>query len=86
VTRHPTDVWVAQQLREATPYGQAPKYLIHDNDNKFGPLFARVASTSGIKVLKTPLCAPHANGCCERFLGSVRRQLSFDSQLSVQHS
>jgi hypothetical protein len=25
VTRSPTDAWVAQQLREATPYGQAPK-------------------------------------------------------------
>ena len=28
VTRSPTDPWVAQQLREATPYGQTPKYLI----------------------------------------------------------
>ena len=25
VTRSPTDLWVAQQLREATPYGQTPK-------------------------------------------------------------
>jgi putative transposase len=37
VTRSPTDPWAAQQLREATPYGQAPKYLIRDNDSKFGP-------------------------------------------------
>jgi hypothetical protein len=54
VTRTPTDPWVAQQLREATPYGQTPKYLIRDNDKKFGPSFARVAATSGIKVLRTP--------------------------------
>ena len=52
VTRSPTDAWVAQQLREATPYGQAPKYLIRDNDSKFGSSFARVAATSGIKILK----------------------------------
>ena len=74
VTRHPTDVWVSQQVREATPFGQAPKFLIHDNDNTFGPLFARAASTSSIKVLKTPFRAPRANACCESFLGSVRRE------------
>jgi putative transposase len=25
VTRSPTDAWAAQQLREATPYGQRPR-------------------------------------------------------------
>jgi putative transposase len=74
VTRSPTDLWVAQQLREATPYGQTPKYLIRDNDKKFGPNFARVAITSGINVLRTPYRAPRANAVCERFLGSVRRE------------
>ena len=74
VTRSPTDPWVAQQLREATPYGQTPKYLIRDNDRKFGQHFARVAATSGIKVLRTPYRTPRANAVCERFLGSVRRE------------
>ena len=74
VTRSPTDAWTAQQLREATPYGQTPKYLIRDNDSKFGRCFARVAATSGIKLLKTPFHAPRANAICERFLGSVRRE------------
>ena len=54
VTRSPTNPWVAQQLREATPYGQTPTYLIRDTDRKFGQHFARVATTSGIKVLRTP--------------------------------
>jgi len=58
VTRAPTDAWTAQQLREATPYGHTPKYLIRDHDSKFGPGFARVAATSGIKVLKTPYHTP----------------------------
>ena len=74
VTRSPTDAWVAQQLREATPYGEGPQYLIRDNDRKFGPSFARVATTSGIKVLRTPYRTPRANAVCERFLGSVRRE------------
>ncbi len=74
VTRSPTDLWVAQQLREATPYGQIPKYLIRDNDKKFGPNFARVATTSGIQMLRTPYRTPQANAVCERFLGSVRRE------------
>src|SRR5437660_4132215 len=74
VTRSPTDAWVAQQLREATPFGQVPKYLIRDNDSKFGSGFLRVAKTSGIKLLKTPVHAPRANAICERFLRSVRQE------------
>ena len=74
VTRSPTDPWVAQQLREATPYGQVPKYLICDNDSKFGSFFARVATTSAIEILHTPYHAPRANAICERFLRSVRQE------------
>src|SRR5215470_1829753 len=74
VTRNPTDAWTAQQLREATAFGVGPKYLIRDNDGKFGVGFTRVAQTSHIEILKTPYYAPRANGICERFLGSVRRE------------
>jgi len=73
VTRHPTDAWVAQQLREATPFGRHPTYLIRDNDTKFGPAFARVAKDSGSEILRTASRAPKMNALCERFLGSVRR-------------
>ncbi len=34
VTRHPTDAWVAQQLREATPFGVVSRFLLRDNDGK----------------------------------------------------
>jgi putative transposase len=74
VTRSPTDSWVAQQLREATPYAQAPKYLICDHDSKYGSCFRRVATTSSIKLLKTPVHVPQANAVCERFLRSVRQE------------
>ena len=74
VTRHPTNAWVAQQLREATPFGEAPRFLIRDNDGKYGACFDRLTAASGIRVLRTPVRAPQANATCERFLGSVRRE------------
>jgi putative transposase len=69
VTRSPTYAWTAQQLREATPYGQTPKYLIRDHDSKFGSCFARVAATSSIEILKTPYHAPRANAILNVFWG-----------------
>jgi putative transposase len=36
VTRRPTDSWFAQQLREATPFGPTPRFLIRDRDRKYG--------------------------------------------------
>ncbi len=74
VTRHPTDAWVAQQLREATPFGQRPRYLIRDRDSKYGPAFTRLAAGTGITELRTAYRAPRQNAVCERFLGSVRRE------------
>lgn len=74
LTRHPTNTWVAHQLRGATPYGRAPRLLIRDNDCRFGSAFTSVAKASGIEVLRTPHRAPRANAICERFLGSVRRE------------
>jgi putative transposase len=74
VTRQPTNAWVAQQLREATIFGQAPRFLICDRDRKYGEAFTRVAKGSGIEILRTPYRAPKANAICERFLGSVRRE------------
>jgi transposase InsO family protein len=74
VTRHPTDAWVAQHLREATPFGRHPRYLIRDNDSRYGRTFARVAEAAGIEVVRTAYRAPKQNATCERFLGSVRRE------------
>lgn len=74
VTRSPTDAWVAQQLREATPYDQAPRFLIRDNDGKFGSHFADAADGAGIDVVTIPPKSPNLNAICERFLGGLRRE------------
>jgi putative transposase len=74
VTRKPTEAWVVQQLREATPNGVRPKYLLRDHDSKFGSQFDQVAKATRIEVLKIPYRAPRANAICERCLGGVRRE------------
>jgi putative transposase len=73
VTRHPTDAWVAQQLREATPFDQRPRFLIRDNDAKYGPRFDHRATASGIRVLRTPVRAPRAGRATRRGARSTGR-------------
>ncbi len=73
VTRAPTGDRVAQQLREATPFGAAPTYRIRDNAAQDGPRFDAVAAGSGIAALRTPIRAPRANATGERLIGSLRR-------------
>lgn len=74
ITKFPTDAWTAQQLREATPWGCGPQYLIRDRDSKYATRFSAVAAASGIKELKTPYRVTQANGIGERFMGSLRRE------------
>ncbi len=72
VTKYPIDEWIAQQLREATPWGKRPKYLIRDRDGKYGRHFSAVGAS--IQELETPYRTPQANEICERFVGSLRRE------------
>jgi transposase InsO family protein len=75
VTRHPTAQWTAQQIREATPFGVGPEFIIRDNDGKFGADFDRAAKGAGISVLRTAVQAPLMNSVCERLLGEIVGQL-----------
>jgi len=74
VTRCPTAEWTAKQLRNITPFGEGPQFIIRDNDNKFGVELDRVAKGAGMKVLRTAIRAPLQNSICERFIGSARRE------------
>ena len=78
ITNFPTDDWTAQQVREATPWRKGPRYLIRDR--KYAAHFSAMAANSGIQELKTPYRVPQANGVCERFMGSLRRE-SLDHML-----
>jgi putative transposase len=73
-TRFPSRAWVTQQLRNATPFGVAPRILIRDRDDKFGAPFDALARATGIRMVRTAVRAPNMNAVCERFLGSLRRE------------
>src|SRR5260370_41059709 len=42
VTAHPSAEWTAQQLREAFPFAQLPRYLLRDRDRIFGDEFPAI--------------------------------------------
>src|SRR4249920_1615379 len=55
VTAHPTAEWTAQQLREAFPFNQIPRYLLRDRDRIFGDEFRKDVKSMGIQeVLSAP--------------------------------
>jgi len=57
LTQSPSDAWVALQIREATPFGEGPRFLICDNDGKYGLLFDHAVDGAGITLIHTPpLC------------------------------
>jgi putative transposase len=57
VTPNPTMEWVIQQLREATPFGQQPRYLFRDNDGIYG-LGVRVLGPATITGRLVPDASP----------------------------
>ncbi len=52
VTTHLTAAWTTQQLREAFPWDEAPRYLIHDRDHAFDGLKA-TAKAMGMEEVVT---------------------------------
>jgi putative transposase len=75
VTRHPSSVWVIQQLREAFPYDSAPGYLIFDRDTTFNAEVTDTVKSFGIEPKRTSFRSPWQNGVAERWVGSCRREL-----------
>jgi putative transposase len=74
VTAHPTAEWTGQQLREAFPFDQLPRYLLRDRDRIFGDDFREQVRDMGIcEVLSAPR-SPWQRSYVERVIGSIRRE------------
>jgi len=65
-------LWGAERIRgELLKLGME---LSKRTIQKYTACFSAVALGSGIKEVKTPYRTPQANGICERFIGSLRRE------------
>jgi transposase InsO family protein len=73
VTDHPTAEWIAQQITEAFPWGEAPTHLIRDGDSRYGQLVRRRMAAMDIRYHPTARHSPWQNGHAERLIGSLRR-------------
>src|SRR5215469_6418600 len=74
VTAHPTAEWTKQQLREAFPFDQIPRYVLRDRDCIFDGEFRKDVKAIGIKeVLSTPR-SPWQRAYVERVIGTLRRE------------
>jgi putative transposase len=74
VTEHPSQEWTTQQIREAFPWDQAPKYLLRDQDSIYGKDFAAITTGMGIEEVITAPRSPWQNPYVERLVGSIRRE------------
>ena len=74
VTAHPTAEWIAQQISEAFPWDEAPRYLIRDRDTSYGAAVTRRLRAMGIRDRPIMPRSPWQNGHVERLIGSIRRE------------
>jgi len=75
VTKHPTSLWIVQQLREAFPFESAPQFLIFDRDGKYGVEVPAAIRSLMIVPIRTSFESPWQNGVAERWIESCRRDL-----------
>jgi hypothetical protein len=70
VTEHPTQEWTMQQMREAFPWDQAPRYVLRDRDAIYGTDFAAMTRDTRVPLLAGPAFSGGAErsgqNCAER--------------------
>jgi transposase InsO family protein len=79
LTANPTGPWTTQAARnflmDTNMTTKNRKFLIRDRGSQFTDAFDAVFTDVGLRVLKSPPQAPKANAHCERFIGTLRREL-----------
>ena len=73
-TEHPTADWTARQFRMVVSGESSHRFVVHDHDSIYSEGVDRTLETMGLTVVKTPVRTPPANACCERLIGTIRRE------------
>jgi putative transposase len=75
VTSSPTAAWVTQQLREAFPFENVPRFLLFDRGGSFNAHVVSMLRSMSVEPVRTGFRCPWQNGVAERFVATVRREL-----------
>jgi len=74
VTANPTAERTAQQVVDASPYEEAPRYILRDRDSIYGEVFRRRVRHMGIEEVVTAYRSAWQNPYVERLIGSIHRE------------
>jgi len=66
VTDHPYAQWTAQQIIQAFPYEEAPRFLLRDRDGTYGDYFTKRVTDMGIEEVPIAPRSPWRPGLCSR--------------------
>jgi transposase InsO family protein len=73
VAVHPTASWTGQQIVNAFPSDEAPRFMIRDRDGIYGHDFRERVKHMVIEEVITAPRSPWQNPFAERIIGSIRR-------------
>ena len=81
IVQQPDGQWMQQIARNLTDvdtgFLDRSRYLIHDRDPLFTDAFRAHLSTAGVETVKLPPRSPNLNAFAERFVRSIKSELSF---------
>ena len=80
VTAHPNGLWATQQIRnllmDLGDHAADFKFLIRDRAGQFTASFDAALASTGIEAVKIPPRRPRANAYAERFVLTVRNEVT----------